>query len=164
MNMSLAPSTPMNKPHSPIVIVTGASSGVGLYATASLIQQGWHVVMACRDLAKAQRVAAEMQLPAGHFTPMHLDLGSLQSVRDFVAAYSALGWPLHALLNNAASYQPRLKDARPVTRRLRTERGHQPLGALFTEPFVDGFAAQHPSAGTRHNNRLSVRGSSPWAP
>jgi len=109
MNMRLAPSTPTNQPLSPIVIVTGASSGVGLYATASLIQLGWHVVMACRDLAKAQRVAAEMQLPAGHFSLMHLDLGSLQSVRDFASAYLALDWPLHALLNNAASYQPRLK-------------------------------------------------------
>ena len=96
MNMRLAPSTPTNQPLSPIVIVTGASSGVGLYATASLIQLGWHVVMACRDLAKAQRVAAEMQLPAGHFSLMHLDLGSLQSVRDFASAYLALDWPLHA--------------------------------------------------------------------
>lgn len=40
------------------VIVTGASSGVGLYATEALIQQGWHVVMACRDLQKAARVAS----------------------------------------------------------------------------------------------------------
>jgi protochlorophyllide reductase len=109
MNMRLASSTPTNQPLNPLVIVTGASSGVGLYATASLIQLGWHVVMACRDLDKAERVADQMQLPAGHFTLMHLDLGSLQSVRDFVAAYAAMGWPLHALLNNAASYQPRLK-------------------------------------------------------
>lgn len=55
----------MNRPLNPSVIVTGASSGVGLYATASLIQQGWHVVMACKVLTKAKRVAAEMQLPAG---------------------------------------------------------------------------------------------------
>ncbi len=99
----------MNKPLNPVVMVTGASSGVGLYASASLIAQGWHVVMACRDLAKAQRVAAQMQLDPAHLSLMHLDLGSLQSVRDFASAYTALGWPLHALLNNAASYQPRLK-------------------------------------------------------
>jgi protochlorophyllide reductase len=99
----------MNSIQHPCVIVTGASSGVGLYSTDSLIRQGWHVIMACRDIAKAQRVAAEMNLDAAHFTIMKLDLGSLQSVRDFVAAYLAKGWPLHALLNNAASYQPRLK-------------------------------------------------------
>jgi protochlorophyllide reductase len=28
------------------VIMTGASSGVGLYATQALVARGWHVVMA----------------------------------------------------------------------------------------------------------------------
>ena len=50
------------------VIVTGASSGVGLYATHSLIQRGWHVVMACRDLPKAARVASEMGLDPAQFS------------------------------------------------------------------------------------------------
>ena len=54
------------------VIVTGASSGVGLYATQSLIQRGWHVVMACRDLPKAARVASEMGLDPAQFTIMQL--------------------------------------------------------------------------------------------
>ena len=100
----------MNSIQRPCIIVTGASSGVGLYATQSLIQRGWHVIMACRDLAKTQRVASDINLNPTHFTIMKLDLGSLQSVRDFVAEYLAKGWPLHALLNNAASYQPRLKS------------------------------------------------------
>jgi len=91
------------------VIVTGASSGVGLYATAALIQQGWHVVMACRDLQKATRVAEEMHFDPASFSLMALDLGSLHSVRAFVKDYESRGLPLHALLNNAASYQPRLK-------------------------------------------------------
>ena len=96
----------LQQPH---VIVTGASSGVGLYATEALIQQGWHVVMACRDLQKAKRVATEMQLNPTQFSIMKLDLGSLQSVRKFVKDFESKGFPLHALLNNAASYQPRLK-------------------------------------------------------
>lgn len=99
----------MNTLQKPHVIVTGASSGVGLYATVALVQKGWHVVMACRDLQKAARVAAEMQLEASKFSLMKLDLGSLQSVREFVKNFESKGLPLHALLNNAASYQPRLK-------------------------------------------------------
>jgi len=39
----------------PSVIGTGASSGVGLYATKALVDRGWRVVMACRDLAKTER-------------------------------------------------------------------------------------------------------------
>ena len=99
----------MNVRQHPHVIVTGASSGVGLYATEALIQQGWHVFMACRDLEKATRVASEMHLDPTHSSIMKLDLGSLQSVRAFVKEYESKDFPLHALLNNAASYQPRLK-------------------------------------------------------
>ncbi|WP_297722454.1 protochlorophyllide reductase [Limnohabitans sp. Rim8] len=99
----------MNTTQQPHVIVTGASSGVGLYATEALIQQGWHVVMACRDSQKARRVASELQLNPTQFSIMQLDLGSLQSVREFVKDFESKGFALHALLNNAASYQPRLK-------------------------------------------------------
>jgi len=99
----------MNSSPHPQVIVTGASSGVGLYATQALIEQGWHVVMACRDTEKARRVACEMQFDPNHFSIMNLDLGSLQSVRELVKNHASKGLPLHALLNNAASYQPRLK-------------------------------------------------------
>jgi NAD(P)-dependent dehydrogenase (short-subunit alcohol dehydrogenase family) len=39
----------------PTVIISGASSGVGLYAAAALAHHGWFVVMACRDTANAAR-------------------------------------------------------------------------------------------------------------
>ena len=38
------------------VIITGASSGLGKATTEVLANQGWHVVMACRDPAKAKEV------------------------------------------------------------------------------------------------------------
>ncbi|MDX2191846.1 MAG: protochlorophyllide reductase [Gemmatimonadales bacterium] len=91
----------------PVCLITGASSGVGLWATKSLLDRGWHVVMACRDVAKAERVAAEMAFPADRRTLLPLDLGSLASVRRAVEAFRATGLPLDALLNNAAVYQPR---------------------------------------------------------
>jgi protochlorophyllide reductase len=92
------------------VIVTGASSGVGLYATQALTQRGWHVVMACRDLEKARVAAASLGIGAEHITLLHIDLGALQSVRDFVAAFRATGRPLNALVCNAAVYLPLLKE------------------------------------------------------
>ena len=57
--------------------MTGASSGVGLYATQALVARGWHVVMACRDLAKAERACKELGIARDRVTPMHLDLGSI---------------------------------------------------------------------------------------
>jgi protochlorophyllide reductase len=91
-------------------VVTGASSGVGLYAALALAQRGWHVVMACRDLEKAKNAAAAVGLKPGQFTPMRIDLGSQASVRSFVAAFRASGKTLDSLVCNAAVYLPRVKE------------------------------------------------------
>jgi protochlorophyllide reductase len=102
----------MTTPHPPTAIVTGASSGVGLHATAALVRRGWHVVMACRDLSKARRAAQTLGLAPEQVTPMLIDLGAQASVRAFVDAFHASGLPLDALLCNAAVYLPRLKEPR----------------------------------------------------
>jgi protochlorophyllide reductase len=91
------------------VIVTGASSGVGLYAAAALMRRGWFVVMACRDLDKAARAATALGIAQDRHALMAIDLGDQASVRAFAAAFRASGRPLHALVNNAAVYLPRLK-------------------------------------------------------
>jgi protochlorophyllide reductase len=91
-------------------IITGASSGVGLYTTKALVQKGWHVVMACRDLRKAGEAAEAVGLPQGSYTLMQIDLGDLESVRRFAREFSASGRPLKALLCNAAIYMPLIKE------------------------------------------------------
>ena len=107
----MSPYPPPSSPSSrPTVIVTGASSGVGLYAAKSLAARDWFVVMACRDLDKAKRVAREQGIAPDRHALLQIDLGSQQSVRAFVDAFHALGRPLHALVNNAAVYLPRLKE------------------------------------------------------
>jgi len=94
----------------PTVILTGASSGVGLHATHALTQRGWHVVMACRDLAKAQAAAAGLGVAEESISLMEIDLGSLESVRRFVTAFQGSGRSLEALVCNAAVYLPLLKE------------------------------------------------------
>ena len=73
------------------VIVTGASSGVGLNGAKALADKGWHVIMACRNLEKTQTVAREIGMPAGSYTILKLDLASLGSVRQFVSDFRATG-------------------------------------------------------------------------
>jgi len=92
-----------------LAIVTGASSGVGLHTARALIDKGWHVIMACRDIPKTAAAARSLGLPEATFEIMHLDLGSLQSVRDFHAAFRAQGRALDALVCNAATYLPQMK-------------------------------------------------------
>ena len=92
-----------------VVIITGASSGVGLWTAKSLADRGWLVIMACRNLAKAQAAADAVGIPADARRILHIDLGDQASVRKFVAEFHGLGLALDALLLNAAVYLPRLE-------------------------------------------------------
>lgn len=101
----------MAQHHQSTVVITGASSGIGLQAAKAISQTGqWHVVMACRDLAKAEKAAQTLQMSQGTYTVMHLDLASLESVRQFVQNFRLLGKSLDALVCNAAVYMPLLKE------------------------------------------------------
>jgi len=93
----------------PLAIVTGASSGVGLHTTNALIARGWHVIMACRDVTKAEAAARALDFAPASYDIAHIDLGSLDSVRAFHAAFRARDLPLDALVCNAAVYLPLLK-------------------------------------------------------
>jgi protochlorophyllide reductase len=100
----------MAQDRKPTVVVTGTSSGVGLYAAKALAKRGWHVVMACRDLEKAAKAAQTAGIPQDSYTLIHIDLGSLQSVRRFVENFRARGLTLDAFVGNAAIYMPLLKE------------------------------------------------------
>ncbi|TVU16603.1 hypothetical protein EJB05_40176 [Eragrostis curvula] len=90
-----------------VVVITGASSGLGLAAAKALAETGkWHVVMACRDFLKAAKAAKSAGMAEGSYTILHLDLASLDSVRQFVDNFRRAGMPLDALVCNAAIYRP----------------------------------------------------------
>ncbi len=101
----------MEQNHKSTVVITGASSGVGLHAANALAQTGqWHVIMACRDLQKAEKAAQAVGMPKDSYTIMLLDLASLESVRQFVKNFRESGKSLDALVCNAAVYLPLLKE------------------------------------------------------
>jgi protochlorophyllide reductase len=102
--------TKMQQSQKPTVVITGASSGVGLQAARALIEKGWYVVMACRDLAKAGQAAQDLKFPQDSYCIMHVDLGSLGSVRQFVNEFRTSGKSLEALVCNAAIYMPLIKE------------------------------------------------------
>jgi protochlorophyllide reductase len=94
-------------------VITGASSGVGLQAAKALADTGnWHVIMACRDLAKAKSAAQSVNMPKESFTILHIDLASLDSVRQFAKSFRSTGRSLDALVCNAAVYTPTSPEPR----------------------------------------------------
>ena len=78
-----------------VVVVTGASSGIGAATARALARAGAHVVLAVRDPAKGERVAVTMP---GRTEVRSLDLESLASVRAFAAAWTG---DIDILINNA---------------------------------------------------------------
>lgn len=74
--------------------MTGGNSGVGKATAAALAADGHRVLIACRDIAKAERAATEM---AGDVQVAALDLADLASVRAFAESVDEVD----VLVNNA---------------------------------------------------------------
>src|SRR6266540_5253464 len=89
-------------------IVTGASAGIGFETARGLAGHGASVVLACRNIDKAERAAARIRAEneGAVIDVVHLDLASLASVRE--AASEILGaYPrLDLLINNAGVMEP----------------------------------------------------------
>ena len=84
-------------------IVTGGNSGLGLETTRALARKGAHVVIACRNPAKADAALATIreQQADADVVSSSLDLASLASVRKFAEGFAGEHAALHGLLNNA---------------------------------------------------------------
>jgi NAD(P)-dependent dehydrogenase (short-subunit alcohol dehydrogenase family) len=80
--------------HGRTFVVTGANGGLGEIATRVLVDKGADVVMACRNVAKAQQIAARID---GEVRVAALDLGDLGSVREFATQQTGFD----VLINNA---------------------------------------------------------------
>lgn len=89
--------------HGRTAVVTGANSGLGLETARALAQRGARVVMAVRDVEKAERarksIAAEA--PGAQLEIRELDLASLDSVRACGDALEADLGRVDVLVNNA---------------------------------------------------------------
>jgi NAD(P)-dependent dehydrogenase (short-subunit alcohol dehydrogenase family) len=91
-----------------VIIVTGASNGIGVETARVLMLQGVHVIFAVRNVNKGEMVAKQIKdtegakIPSqGKATVMACDLSSLRSVKSFAQAFFATGLPLHQIINNA---------------------------------------------------------------
>jgi NAD(P)-dependent dehydrogenase (short-subunit alcohol dehydrogenase family) len=86
-----------------IVVITGATSGLGKEATRVFAQKNATVIMAVRNTQKGDQVAAEIKklVPEVKIEVRKLDLGSLSSVKSFSEQILADYNCLDILINNA---------------------------------------------------------------
>lgn len=86
-----------------LALITGANSGIGFHTALQLARAGGGVILACRDLVKADAAKARIlaQIPAAEVETLALDLASLESVRTASSAFLSSGRRLDRLINNA---------------------------------------------------------------
>lgn len=84
-------------------LVTGGSSGLGTETARALASKGAEVIIAARNMEKAEEVRAQIAQTTGNDN-IHietLELASLSAIRDFAARFLAKYDRLNLLINNA---------------------------------------------------------------
>lgn len=98
----------------PLYIVTGSTDSMGSVITRKLAEQGKAVLLASRDIQKAENYATQLRKVTRNkdISCLQLDLNSFELVNDFVARLRALNRPIAALINNAGLL-PRRSEISP---------------------------------------------------
>ena len=89
-----------------VCIVTGASSGIGLETARALAEQNFCVVMACRNVEKAEIIKEEfIQMTQNYdVCVIKLDLSSFKSIDNFIKIFTGKFNKLDVLINNAGTF------------------------------------------------------------
>ena len=129
-----------------IVIVTGANTGIGLCTVIDLAKRGATIVMACRDMRKSEKALekAKAESSSKDILLMHLDLSSLDSVRNFTKEFLSKYSKLNILINNAGVMAcPYMKTKDGFEMQIGTNHfGHFVLTNLLLKALANGAPAR----------------------
>lgn len=83
-----------------VILVIGASSGIGAETARVLALRGVHVVMAVRNISAGREVkeAIRKEIPSAKVDALELDLSSSASVMNFASQFNCSGLPLNLLM------------------------------------------------------------------
>lgn len=128
-----------------ICLVTGANAGLGKETALALAKQQAHVVMLCRNLAKAEAAKQDIIQQSGntHIDIIECDLNDLASVKKAAAEFREKYKQLHVLVNNAGFMV--LEKQSSANRFEATFAVNYLAHVLLTELLLDTLKASAPS-------------------
>src|SRR5436190_4683601 len=91
----------MNQVKNKVVIVTGASSGIGEASARALGQAGAKIVLAARRLDKLEALAKDIQAAGAEALPVAADLSQLTDIQNVIQQTLSKFGRVDVLFNNA---------------------------------------------------------------
>lgn len=92
------------------IIITGANTGIGLATATEFIKDGHHVIIACRNIQKAQQAKQQLEsFGTGKVDIIQLDLNSLEQVNQTANHIIENYEKVDVLVNNAGMMTPTLE-------------------------------------------------------
>ncbi|XP_053399624.1 retinol dehydrogenase 12-like isoform X2 [Mercenaria mercenaria] len=140
------------------VLITGANTGIGKETARDLAHRGARVLLACRDVTKAERAAEDIRKSTENENVVVyiLDLASLKSVRQCANEVLTKETRLDVLINNAGvMWTPNVKTADGFDMQFGTNHlGH----FLFTNLLLDLVKKSTPSRIINVSSLAHIRG------
>lgn len=93
----------ISKAANPVVIITGASSGIGKRTAITLAENNFRVVIAARRMSHLEIIADQIRSRGGEVLPIQLDLSQVDQIRDLVEKTKRAYGQIDILINNAGS-------------------------------------------------------------
>jgi NAD(P)-dependent dehydrogenase (short-subunit alcohol dehydrogenase family) len=85
-----------------IAIITGANGGLGKVHTKTLVNAGYEVIMACRNIPKSTQIYESIKAETGGSIELfELNLASFTSIKNFAELIKSRYTEIDILLNNA---------------------------------------------------------------
>ena len=84
-----------------VIIITGASSGIGEAAARLFALEGYRVVLAARRMERLEALAGDIRAMGGEAMAVQTDVGSLESIQTMVQTVIDAYGQIDVLFNNA---------------------------------------------------------------
>ncbi len=85
----------------PVILITGASSGIGAAAAQLFAQQGYRVALAARRIERLQEIAEQIQAQGGQALVIQTDVSQLDAVQQMAKQVLERWGQVDVLFNNA---------------------------------------------------------------